>query len=184
MKIKHLLALALVAVAAVVIQAADFDVPTQKLRATAPVSQDLLVTNANDTVGLTVSKSSASVSKLAKFNHNGTTVASVETNGTINSAALTASLPVFTDSSKNLSSKTIANTLLALGIQSGSVTSSADNTVTNTFSTAFSSAPKVTTTPFNSTTATNTVTSVTTSNFVVNVGKASVVVHWFAIGAP
>ncbi len=184
MKIKLLLTLAIAAVAAVVIHAADFDVPTQKLRATAPVSQDLHVTNANDTVGLTVSKSSASVSKLAKFNHTGTTVLSVETNGTITSASLTASLPLFSDSAKGITSKSIANTLLALGIQSGSATSAADGTFTNTFGTAFGGTPKVIMTPVNSVTATNTVVSASTTAFIGRVNTAGVVVNWVAIGTP
>lgn len=251
MKLKLLPALALVAVAAVVLQAADFTVPTQALRTTAPVSQDLLVTNANNTVGLTVNKSSTSVSKLLSLSHAGTAKFSVETNGAVTSASLTAttvpyadaskvlvssavtptelgylsgvtsavqtqfaaklpqtngsavtlsvtgltvnqltnsgltaSLPVFSDANKMLVTKSIANSLLALGIQSGSVTSSADGTFTNTFSTAFSAAPKVIMTPVNSTTPTNTVVSASTTTFIGNVSDASVVVNWIAIGTP
>lgn len=252
MKLKHLLALALVAVAAIVLHAADpFTVPTQSLRTAAPVSQDLLVTNANNTVGLTVQKSTASVLPLGKFVHGGTTMFSIETNGaptiaaltastvpyanaskvltssavtptelgyvsgvtsalqtqvdaklaTTNGAAvilsvtgltvnqltnsgLTASLPVFSDANKMLVTKSIANSLLALGIQSGSVTSSADGTFTNTFSTAFGAAPKVIMTPVNSVTATNTVVSSSTTTFIGNVSDASIVVNWIAIGTP
>ncbi|KAF0176443.1 MAG: Uncharacterized protein FD161_2982 [Limisphaerales bacterium] len=252
MKHKLLLTLALAAVAAVVLHAANpFTVPTQALRTTAPVSQDLLVTNANNTVGVTVNKSSASVSKLLSLSHAGTAKFTVETNGAVTSASLTAttvpyadaskvlvssavtptelgylsgvtsalqtqlaaklpqtngsavtlsvtgltvnqltnngltaSLPVFSDANKMLVTKSVANTLLALGIQSGSVTSSADGTFTNTFSTAFSAAPKVIITPVNSVTATQTVVSASTTAFIGNVSDASVVVNWIAIGTP
>lgn len=80
---------------------------------------------------------------------------------------------------------TADNLKKAIGIQAGSAVTADDGTVTNTFSTAFSTAPKVVLTPFNSTTAlTNTVVSVTTSNFVANLGANAVTLHWVAVGAP
>lgn len=182
MKLKALLLIAIAAVAAWVINAATFDVPTQKLRTTAPVSQDLLVTNANNTVGVTVQKSSASVSKLISASHAGTAMFTVETNGTINSAALTASLPVFSDSSKNLSSKTIANTLLALGIQKGTVSMAALDQQTNTFSTAFSSAPVIVFT--GPTNALPHLVTVSATGFTVGTDGTNHTIQWIAIGAP
>jgi hypothetical protein len=72
----------------------------------------------------------------------------------------------------------------ALGIQSGSITNAADGTVTNTFATAFSSAPVVIGVQTgNGTTTTNTFT-ITASNFVWNAGAPSKVLSWVAIGAP
>lgn len=104
--------------------------------------------------------------------------------GSTTNLGLTASLPVFTDANKVLASKTIANTKLALGIQSGSVTTSADGTVTNTFGTAFSTAPVVLLCQTgDGTTITNTVT-VTTTNFTYSAGAPSIVAKWLAIGAP
>lgn len=79
---------------------------------------------------------------------------------------------------------TAANAKTALGIQAGTATTAADGTVTNTFSTAFASAPVVVISPFNNTTATNSVVSVSTTAFVANLGTAAAVLHWIAVGAP
>lgn len=69
-------------------------------------------------------------------------------------------------------------------IQSGSVTTAGDGTVTNTFSTAFSAAPVVLAVQTGiDTTITNTIT-VTTTNFILVTQKASQVVKWVAIGTP
>ncbi len=103
--------------------------------------------------------------------------------GTVTVSGLTASLPVFTDASKALVSKTVANTLLALGIQSGDIPNST-NSRTLTFGTAFSAAPRVLVTLTNAF-ASNYVASITVSNFVVgattgtNFGGS-----YIAIGAP
>lgn len=79
---------------------------------------------------------------------------------------------------------TAAGAKTKFGIQSGTATTAADGTVTNTFATDFASAPVVVTTPVNNVTPTNTVVSVTTSNFVHKAGVASLTINWVAIGAP
>lgn len=80
---------------------------------------------------------------------------------------------------------TAAAAKTALGIQFGSNTTAADGTVTNTFGTAFSSAPYVVTTPINKSIAiTNTVISVSSTAFIYNMGADGVVFHFIAIGAP
>lgn len=105
--------------------------------------------------------------------------------GSTTNSALTASLPVFTDANKVLASVSIANTLLALGIQSGSATSAADGAVTNTFTTAFASAPVVVLTPTGETAPTlqYVVTNVSATAFIT-VGDAAGTYSWIAIGAP
>jgi hypothetical protein len=72
----------------------------------------------------------------------------------------------------------------ALGIQSGSITNSADGTVTNTFTTAFSSAPIVVAAQTGLNTTTTNVLTVTASNFVYQSGAPSKVINWIAVGAP
>ncbi len=105
--------------------------------------------------------------------------------GLLTNSSLSASLPVFTDANKALVSKTVANTLLALGIQKGFGVSTSDGTVTNTFGQAFSSAPIVTTTQ-NATSGgtTNWIVSVTASNFIWKCGATGVTNYYIAIGAP
>jgi hypothetical protein len=69
-------------------------------------------------------------------------------------------------------------------ILSGTVVSTADGTVTNTFTSAFSTAPNVISTQVGiNTTITNTIV-ITTTNFVLTVNKATVTNRWIAIGAP
>lgn len=101
--------------------------------------------------------------------------------------AVTASLPLWTDASKDVITQSIAASKTALGIQAGTAVTTADNTVTNTFATAFSVAPVVVTTPTGAagtTCLTNAVISVSTTGFVYNCGVPSVTIQWVAIGAP
>lgn len=71
-----------------------------------------------------------------------------------------------------------------LGIQSGSVTTSANGTVTNTFGTAFASAPVVVISQTGSACTTTNILTVTATGFVYNAGAPSIVVKWIAVGAP
>jgi len=102
--------------------------------------------------------------------------------GSITNAGLTASLPVFTDADKVLASKSVANTLLALGIQSGT-NHIETSTAAVSFGAAFSTPPNVVATGDN----TNIVfaTEITVSGFTLNTGPdATNNVNWIAIGAP
>lgn len=72
--------------------------------------------------------------------------------------------------------------LPAASVRAGSVTTAEDGTVTNTFAAAFSSAPAVVFTPPGES-STNSIT-ITTTNFVLDIGVAGAVVPWIAIGAP
>lgn len=71
-------------------------------------------------------------------------------------------------------------------IQTGSCVSVADGTVTNTFTTPYSSAPKIfaTQTGLALNTSTNITTSITTSNFVIRTGLANTTNNWIAVGTP
>lgn len=105
--------------------------------------------------------------------------------GLATNSGLTASLPVFTDANKAFNSKSIANTKLALGIQSGTCITAADGTVTNTFATAFSAAPTVILTHLGlKLSPTNVVTTTTTTNFIMSAALGDVTNQWIAIGAP
>ncbi len=67
----------------------------------------------------------------------------------------------------------------------GSGTTAADGTQTNTFDTAFSAAPKISVVQTGvALSVTNSITSITTSNFVYVPFKAAVAYHYIAIGAP
>ena len=105
---------------------------------------------------------------------------------TVTNSDFTASLPVWADADKILVTKTIANAKLALGIQTGTCITGAGGKITNTFSTAFSSAPNVTIsqTGLGTYSPTNAVMFVTTTNFAVNTSDANVTNQWIAIGAP
>jgi hypothetical protein len=110
----------------------------------------------------------------------------VVTNGIIDQS-LTASLPMFTDATKRHVSKTVANTLLALGIQSGTGTTADDGTVTNTFGTAFSGGtPKVIVqvTGGATTVLTNAISAVGTTTFILNLGSNGKTFDYIAIGTP
>ena len=100
--------------------------------------------------------------------------------------AVTASLPLWVNATKDVITQSVAASKTALGIQAGSGTTSGDGTVTNTFATAFSSAPKVvaqhTGAPLNL--GTNAVTSVTATTFVLDLGSSGVTFDYIAIGAP
>jgi len=72
----------------------------------------------------------------------------------------------------------------ALGIQSGSITNADDGTVTNTFSTAFSSAPIVVASQRGLNTTTTNVLTVTSSNFIFQSGAPGKIINWIAVGAP
>lgn len=70
-------------------------------------------------------------------------------------------------------------------IQAGTCVTASDGKVTNTFATAFTAAPNVVTVQVGDTiNATNRVTSITTTNFVLDVQKTTVTNRWIAIGAP
>lgn len=100
-----------------------------------------------------------------------------------NSTNFAASLPVFTDASKNLTNHTISTTLLLLGIQAGTVAAAADGTITQAFTSAYSSAPVVVV----GSTATNEnahLLSATTSNFIAATLTAGSNINWIAIGPP
>ena len=78
-----------------------------------------------------------------------------------------------------------ANGILPIGnipVRAGTVNTSSDGTVTNAFSPVFASVPVVVTTPIGSSIFTNQITSVTTSNFVLNLGASSLVANWVAVG--
>ena len=73
---------------------------------------------------------------------------------------------------------------VSFGIQAGTNIISDDSTVTNTFSTAFTSAPFVTLTQFTAEAPTNIVlVSVSTTQFIAW-GQTNSPFHWQAIGAP
>ncbi len=123
----------------------------------------------------------------------GTTTIPTVTNGTfvgiiesaVTNSDLTASLPLWAGSDKTITNKTVAATKVALGIQAGLGVSTSDGTVTNTFSTAFSSAPIVVTT-INAASGgtTNWIVSVTASNFIWKCGATGLTNYWIAVGAP
>jgi hypothetical protein len=69
-------------------------------------------------------------------------------------------------------------------LQSGTAVTTSDCTVTQTFSTAFSAAPKVVCPQIGLDTTTTNVVAITSSNFVLRTGKASTTNHWIAIGTP
>lgn len=71
-------------------------------------------------------------------------------------------------------------------VQTGSCVSVADGTVTNTFTTLYSSVPKVIATQTGTAlnTSTNIVVSITPSNFVIRTGLASTTNSWLSIGTP
>jgi len=72
----------------------------------------------------------------------------------------------------------------SLKTEVGKFTSAGDGTITNAFPVAFSAAPIVVTTPVNNSTPTNTVLTITSSNFTATVGANGVVVNWAAFGLP
>jgi hypothetical protein len=71
--------------------------------------------------------------------------------------------------------------LFNLGIQTGTLVSTADGTVTNTFTQPYTNIPNVICTGYG-TTPTNWITSITPSNFVWNAGKLNATNNWIAIG--
>jgi hypothetical protein len=69
-------------------------------------------------------------------------------------------------------------------IETGTGTTVADGTVTNSFTTVFGAAPKVVCTQTGTViTSSNCVVSITTSNFLYRAGAGSVVVNYIAVGA-
>lgn len=142
--------------------------------ATRPLTQslDLKISNATDTVGLTIQKGGSLTSNQFEIYSGSTLTFAVPASGV---------LPI---TYGGTGGATAAAGRLAQGIQAGTLTTSANGTVTNTFATAFTVAPYVVTTLQNSTGPTNNVVSVTTSNFVYSAGSASKTAHWIAIGTP
>lgn len=80
---------------------------------------------------------------------------------------------------------TAAAALTAFGVQSGSVTTAEDGTVTNTFATVFGAVPTlVIAQQGEAVTVTNNVVSLTESNFVYSAGAPAIVAKFHAIGTP
>jgi hypothetical protein len=131
-------------------------IPTSSLR-----RPDLRVNNTTDSVGVTIQKGSQTANFLEAY-EGSTLKAAIPAAGIVNYGA----------------SEAVGR------VVAGTATTSDDGTVTNTFVTAFSVAPIVTATLVNHTGPTNTVTAITTSNFVYNAGSQSKVVNWIAVGAP
>lgn len=130
---------------------------------TAPTtsSRDLKINSTNDSVGLTIQKSGTQSANALEIRRGGT---------------LELAIP---------GSNTVAVLKTNLGFQAGRCVSSSDGTVTNTFGTAFSSAPKIYATQYGTTySATNAIASITTSNFVIYSKISGVTNDWVAIGAP
>ena len=72
-----------------------------------------------------------------------------------------------------------------LYITSGTCVTSSNGTVTNTFPSAYSSAPTIITTQVGTTTTgTNLITSVTTTNFILTTRNTPTTNNWIAIGTP
>lgn len=70
-------------------------------------------------------------------------------------------------------------------VMTGTGVTATDGTVTNTFGTSFSSVPTIVACQFGPVVSnTNSVTSITTSNFIYTSAKAAVSNQWVAIGAP
>lgn len=69
-------------------------------------------------------------------------------------------------------------------IQSGSVVTSADGTVTNSFTTAFTAAPIVINRQTGTGTTTTNILTVTTTNFILNTGVGTQTNSWVAFGTP
>lgn len=105
-------------------------------------------------------------------------------------APLTASKPVMTDASKKLVSTnywpisfggtgatTVSNALNNFTIQRGSVTTTADGTITNTFTTAYAAAPVVLVSPTTNVVAF--VSGITTTNCIIS-GETNGVIKWVA----
>ncbi len=144
------------------------------IAATRPQSStlDYKIFNTSDTVALTLQKSGTVSSNFVEFFSGANLKFAVPSTGVV----------PLTYGGTGGSSAATAKT--ALGIQAGQATTAADGTVTNTFATAFTSAPKVVLQPVGSFGPTNNLVSVTTSNFVCNIGEPSIVVHYIAVGAP
>ncbi len=71
-----------------------------------------------------------------------------------------------------------------LGIETGTVTSAANGTVTNTFTSTFASAPIVVMTAVATLGTTNVMSAPTTTSVIFTVGEPSKVIHYMAIGVP
>ena len=112
------------------------------------------------------------------------TVDSLSVTNNLTLANTTASLPLFTDANKVAVTKTIANALIALGIDRGTATIAADGTVTNTFNITFSVAPVVVSTISAGAGLTNRVSAITETNCVFTTGTETGTVQWIAVGAP
>lgn len=153
-----LLCLSLVLIGLTVFAADSFTIPTQALRGTAPISQDLTVTNVNDTVGLTVNKPATNNASLLELRRGGTIIFAVPTNGA-------------------------PGIRQYVGIKSGTVVTAADGTVTNTFSPVFTNAPVILTTQLGEDTTITNVVVVATNYFILNTHKAGQTNNWIAIGA-
>jgi hypothetical protein len=153
---------------------ADFTVPTQSLRGTAPVSQDLLVTNVNNTVPLTINKGDTLNTNFIELRSAGSLKFAIPSNGLTPIAY------------GGTGTSSVAGVKRNLGIDTGSCVSSGDGTVTQAFAFTFASAPKVflTQTGTNNWSRTNVAHTITTTNFIVNTTVASVTNQWLAIGAP
>jgi hypothetical protein len=105
----------------------------------------------------------------------------VETNATRFSLPATGIIPT---AYGGTGAATPAAAKLAFGIQSGTNIISSDSRVTNTFATAFATAPFVVMNRFTAGGVTNnTLVSVSTTNFIAW-GQTNSPFHWIAVGAP
>ena len=135
-------------------------------------SRDIGVSNSNDTVGLTIQKGGSQTANLVEAYEGSTLKFALPASGVLSA----------TYGGTGAASVSAAKT--ALGIQSGSVTTASDGTVTNVFGTAFSGTPIVVIQQIgNACTVTNALT-VTSSQFIFGAGSGSITAKWIAIGAP
>jgi hypothetical protein len=77
----------------------------------------------------------------------------------------------------------VAGSQTNLGLITGSAVTTSDGTVTQAFGITFAAAPNVISTQVGLDTTSTNVVEITTSNFIVRTGKATVTNRWFAIGA-
>lgn len=97
----------------------------------------------------------------------------------------TANLLELVTGSSAVFSVSAAGGLTTPAFQSGTVTTAADGTVTNTFATAFAARPVVVATQYGALNSpTNWLQSITTTNFVLSAGAPGITNAWFAYGAP
>lgn len=130
-----------------------------------PGDRDLKVRNTNDTVKLTVQTGGGQTTNLVEAYAGSTLKFAVPATGI---------LPAAYGGTGSATNR----------LQVGSNATTSNGTVTNTFPAAFTVAPYVVCQKINSNAGTNTVVSVTTTNFIYTAGAPSITFHWIAVGAP